>query len=125
MPSRDSNRGLHSFGGGIAVEGSADSSLQVAPVIVRVGARAPEIAGDEKDSWERIVDGGCYSTGEPWYHDQVGTSLHPTSRMEEPLSREAKLDSMIWIRAIKLPHGEQSGRGYELNAVGSRDAGVG
>jgi hypothetical protein len=46
--------------------------------------------------------------------------------MEELLSRRAKSDSVTWIRAIKRPHGELSGRGYESNVVvGLRDAGVG
>jgi len=52
-------------------------------------------------------------------------SLHLTVRVEEPQSRRTKPDSVIWIRATELPHGELSGRGYESNAVvGSTDAGV-
>jgi hypothetical protein len=41
-----------------------------------------------------------------WYHDQVGMALQPIVRIEELLSRKAKLDPVIRIRAIKLLHGE-------------------
>jgi hypothetical protein len=37
---------------------------------------ASEIAGDGRVRW--VVDGDCYLTGKPWYHDQVGMLLHPT-----------------------------------------------
>jgi hypothetical protein len=83
--------------------------------------------GDEGDSWERVVSGGCYSRGKPWYHDQVGMSSYPTVQMnlKEPLSGKVKLASVIWIRAIKLVYRKLGGRGDESNAVvGSTDAGL-
>jgi hypothetical protein len=69
-----------------------------APVIIWKSTGWGGSTRDGRDRWERVVDGDCYSTGKPWYHDQVGMSLHPTIPMEAPLSRKAKLDSVIWIR---------------------------
>jgi hypothetical protein len=64
---------------------------------VRVGVGELEIAGDARVRWERVVGGDGYSSGKPWYHHLMGLSLHPTIRMENPLSRNAKLDSVIRI----------------------------
>jgi hypothetical protein len=66
------------------VNDSVNSSLRVGTSnnLEKCGLGAPEIGGDGKDSWERVVDGDYYSAGRPWYHDQVGMSLHPAVRME-------------------------------------------
>jgi hypothetical protein len=84
-------------GGGVLtvlVEDSADSSPRegASNCLAKCGLepehqRTLEMGGI---SFERLVDGDRIRWVQIVYNDQVGMSLHPTVRLEEPPSRKAK-----------------------------------